>query len=102
MCSISADWILLLDLVNVRFFRAAFVPNLLALFRVVWIALYILATSIRQPIPVLRGHPRGVYRPNRLNRRLLVTTETLEKAIAPAANIGLSNPAAASGIIAML
>jgi hypothetical protein len=32
------------------------------------------------------------------NLKLLVTTNTLLKAIAPAANIGLSNPKAAAGI----
>ena len=38
----------------------------------------------------------------RRRRRLLVTTNTLEKAIAPAAIIGLSRPATASGIAATL
>lgn len=35
---------------------------------------------------------------NLRNLRLFVTTKTLEKAIAPAASIGLSNPNAAAGI----
>jgi hypothetical protein len=38
----------------------------------------------------------------RRSRKLLLTTKTLENAIAPAAIIGLSNPATASGIAAML
>jgi hypothetical protein len=38
----------------------------------------------------------------RRRRRLLLTTNTLEKAIAPAAMIGLSRPATASGIAATL
>lgn len=39
---------------------------------------------------------------NRRNRRLLLTTNTLENAIAAPASIGLRRPAAASGIAAAL
>src|SRR5215471_20099746 len=58
------------------------------------------------PGPVWRG--RGQRRravegaPNRRNRTLLATTKTDEAAIAAPAMSGLRNPAAASGIAAML
>ena len=44
----------------------------------------------------------GCYRPKRLRRTELVTTETEENAMAPAAIIGFKNPSAASGIAAVL
>ncbi len=39
---------------------------------------------------------------NRRNRRLFVTTNTLEKAIASPAHIGFNRPLAATGIAAAL
>lgn len=39
---------------------------------------------------------------NRRRRRLLATTETLERAMAPAAIIGFNSPRAANGMAAML
>lgn len=55
---------------------------------------------IRWPHPVrVRGQPSRVQR---RSRRLLLTTSTLEAAIAAPAIIGLSSPAIASGIAAML
>ena len=46
--------------------------------------------------------PRPAGQPARRNRRELVTTMTLEAAMAAPAIIGLSSPAAASGIAATL
>ncbi len=48
------------------------------------------------------GKGESTRQRKRRSRRLLVTTKTLEKAIAAPASIGLSRPAAASGIAATL
>jgi len=50
----------------------------------------------------LRLCGKQFYPRNPRKRRLLVTTKTEEKAIAPAASIGLRNPRAAAGIRIML
>src|SRR5215212_7284701 len=63
--------------------------------------------ALDQPLLVLDVRMRHPEIPSRAllkrrSRRLLVTTNTLENAIAAAAMIGLSSPAAASGIAATL
>jgi hypothetical protein len=58
-----------------------------------------------EPVPELRGVigvAAVVGHENLLSRWLLRTTDTDEKAIAAPAIMGLSNPAAASGIAAVL
>lgn len=57
--------------------------------------------SVRTPVPLSsrRSYVCGL---NRRSRRLLLTTNADETAIAAPASIGLSSPAAASGSAAML
>ena len=52
-------------------------------------------------VALMRWRP-GAWPRKRRRRRLLVTTNTLENAIAAPASIGLSRPAAASGRAATL
>jgi len=85
--------------------RAASLMKFLRVILLVFINGYAKVFSMALSITAKKDRVNRMIRYVRLiffNRKLLVTTKTLLKAIAPAASIGLSNPAAAAGIRMML